>query len=302
MTELISIALCTYNGSDFLQMQLKSILDQSYRNIEVIIVDDNSIDDTINLLKAAALDDERIKLVLNKENIGFNANFEKAIKLCSGDFIAIADQDDIWKLNKLELLRKNIGNKWLIFSNSSFIDEHGSQIKGQILADKFNLSRIDFKGILFSNLVTGHTALFSKSFLPYLLPIPRKGFYDWWMGFVAIYHSNATYLDKKLTLHRIHNKSVMYKNADQVQKLGRTERYREIINNLEVIEDYKNLISADKAFVSAHLKAYRRLNFTDKLFLIRTFYKNYDSFFPMLKSRKGVGRLNYARKLIKKLY
>ena len=87
MEPLISIALCTYNGANFLQQQLDSILNQTYKHIELVIVDDGSSDGTKDILKQYAAKYEQIKLYFNETNIGFNANFQKAISFCSGDFI-----------------------------------------------------------------------------------------------------------------------------------------------------------------------------------------------------------------------
>ena len=88
MNNLISIAMCTYNGERFLNEQISSILEQTYRNFELVIVDDNSKDNTINIIKEYQSKDNRIKLFQNNKNIGFLKNFEKAISLCRGDFIA----------------------------------------------------------------------------------------------------------------------------------------------------------------------------------------------------------------------
>ncbi|SDH32857.1 Glycosyltransferase involved in cell wall bisynthesis [Pedobacter terrae] len=296
MEPLISIALCTYNGANFLPQQLDSILNQTYKNIELVIVDDGSSDGTKDILKQYAVKHEQIKLYFNEKNIGFNANFQKAIAYCLGDFIAISDQDDIWLKNKLELLYQSIGNNWLIFSNSSFINEQGEITSGQLLNETFSLKGKTFKSLLFSNFVTGHTSLFSKKFKPFLFPIPKEGFYDWWMGFIAIYHQKITYLAEKLTLHRIHNNSVMYKLQ------GRDERYKEIIDNLAMTKNYKNLDKNDERLIYKLFKTYSSLGFFDKIFLVKMFFTNYHLLFPDLKPRHGLSRLNYALKLVRKTY
>ena len=80
MKPLISIALCTYNGSLFLEKQLISILNQTYKNIEIVVVDDCSTDNTFEIITTFALEYPQIKSFRNTTNIGFNKNFEKAIK------------------------------------------------------------------------------------------------------------------------------------------------------------------------------------------------------------------------------
>lgn len=300
--ETVSIALCTYNGAKFLPMQVDSILQQSYKNLELIIVDDNSTDHTASVLRGLADKDHRIKLFFNENNMGFNANFEKAIKLCSGNFIAIADQDDIWELNKVALLMKHIGNNWLIFSNSQFIDEEGHPIEGQILLDNFSLEGRDYRSLLLSNFVTGHTVLFSKSFLNYLFPIPKVGYYDWWMGFIALYHKKITCLNRKLTLHRIHRHSVMYREKEIDVSASRNERYTEMVDNLSIVKDYQNLKADDYSSIVSLYLMLTKNTIKNILSLTMLIFKNYSSYFPDLKTRGVFSRLNYAIKFAKRNY
>lgn len=302
MEETVSIALCTYNGAKYLPMQLDSILQQTYPNLELVIVDDNSTDDTQSLLKLRAKDDCRIKLFLNDENLGFNANFEKAIKLCSGNFIAIADQDDVWKLDKLSRLMENIGNNWLIFSNSQFIDANDNLIGGQILKNNFSLAKRDYRSLLFSNFVTGHTVLFTKEFLSYLLPIPYIGYYDWWMGFVALYHNKIICLNEKLTLHRIHSRSVMYREKDNDRINSRNERYHEILANLCILKDYKYLNSKDKSLINTIYLIVLKNDLKSNFSLALAIFKSYSIYFPDLKERNLLSRINYAIKFTRRLY
>jgi glycosyltransferase involved in cell wall biosynthesis len=211
----VSIALCTYNGEKYIEDQLSSILNQSHSNLEVIICDDRSQDNTLSILKDLASKDSRIHVFANVENLGFNKNFEKAISLTSGDFIAISDQDDIWMPSKIQDLLSCIGDKWLVFSNSAFIAAD-STIEGKLLFN-FRPEGLSYKSFLFNNLVTGHTTLFRKEYLSYLLPIPELGYYDWYMGFVACYHNQITYCDKVLTRYRIHPGSVIQKRESEVR-------------------------------------------------------------------------------------
>src|ERR1700761_5678732 len=93
---LVSIALCTYNGEQFIDSQLDSILAQSYPNIEIIAVDDCSTDATWEVLQDYAQKDKRVRACRNEHNLGHTLNFQKAIALATGEYIALCDQDDIW--------------------------------------------------------------------------------------------------------------------------------------------------------------------------------------------------------------
>src|SRR5690349_6792955 len=98
---LVSVVLCTYNGEKYIAEQLDSVCSQTYRNLEIIVCDDASADNTLSLLNSYAAKDHRIKLFRNEKNIGYNKNFEKAIGLAGADWIAISDQDDLWELTKI---------------------------------------------------------------------------------------------------------------------------------------------------------------------------------------------------------
>lgn len=297
MKALISIALCTYNGSQFLEKQINSIINQTYKNIELIVVDDCSTDHTFEIVEQLATKYPQIKPYRNSANLGFNKNFEKAIGLATGAYIAISDQDDIWLKDKLQLLIDNIGDNWLIFSNSEWMDEQEHLLGRQILASDFQLKDRDFKSLLFYNIVTGHTTLFSRDLLKNLLPIPSNGYYDWWMGFVALYHNKITCLNKCLTLHRIHSSSAMFREKNLAKPGPKSDRFKEISTNLSILEAYKNLKEEDKNLIGKINTAYSKKRYS--LYLIRSIYKHYEVFFPDLKKRKGLSKLNFAVKFSK---
>lgn len=89
----ISVVMSVYNGMPYLKEALKSILNQTYKNFEFIIVDDASTDKSLKYLKS--LKDKRIKLINNKKNLGLASSLNKALKLAKGDYVARMDADDI---------------------------------------------------------------------------------------------------------------------------------------------------------------------------------------------------------------
>ncbi|MBK1894418.1 glycosyltransferase [Chryseobacterium paridis] len=99
----VSVALCTYNGEKYLSKQLDTILDQTLLPDEIIICDDRSSDQTMEILNEYQKNHPQIfKIFSNENNLGFIKNFEKAIYLCSNEIIIISDQDDIWDKNKIK--------------------------------------------------------------------------------------------------------------------------------------------------------------------------------------------------------
>ena len=101
---MISVAMATFNGEPYIQEQLDSIYNQTRKVDEIIIVDDCSTDSTVRVIEQYILShkDIDIKLYKNEENLGYKKNFKKAISLCHGDYVFLSDQDDIWKVNKVE--------------------------------------------------------------------------------------------------------------------------------------------------------------------------------------------------------
>ena len=130
--------MCTYNGAQYLDEQLDSICTQTYPNIEIIVVDDCSTDDTFEILKNHQSQDPRIQVFQNSENIGFVQNFSKAISLSTGAYIALADQDDIWKPYKLERFANEIQNHLLIYSDAILMSPDGQLLDRQLTRPNHN--------------------------------------------------------------------------------------------------------------------------------------------------------------------
>jgi glycosyltransferase involved in cell wall biosynthesis len=300
MTEpLVSIALCAYNGERYIKKQLESIINQTHRNLEIIIVDDCSTDATAEIIKEFAQKDDRIKFYQNEVNLGYNKNFGRAIGLTTGEYISISDQDDIWELHKIATLLENMGNNWLVFSNSQFIDEEGKT--GDTLLNNFSIGNKDYRMIIFTNYVAGHSVLFRREFLNYLLPFPEMGFYDWWMAFVALYHHRIAYIDKVLTMYRKHSTSVIQKILRNDKTKVRALLLNINIEQLTAFQSYKYLEQEDKEFIAELKKGFelKRKHFYS-IPLIKMIYKHYDILFSESKPRHGLSRLNFAMKNAKR--
>lgn len=132
-----SVAMCTYNGAQFIEEQLRSIIDQTIPVGEVVVCDDRSTDETLVIIEKIAKETSiPIRIYINETNLGCVANFEKAISLCNGEVIFLSDQDDIWMPNKVEVI-----TRWfdqhptmnVVFGDAILIDEQGKTIlKAQI--------------------------------------------------------------------------------------------------------------------------------------------------------------------------
>lgn len=202
---LISIALCTYNGSVFLREQLDSILGQRYTHWELVVVDDCSTDTTRAILEDYAEKDARFSLHFNQKNLGYNKNFERALGLCRSELIAICDQDDIWHPEKLERQVRLIGNHALVYHDSEFVDADGQTMNRRI-SDKLHLYRGDSPEVfVFLNCVSGHSILMKKSVLQKSLPFPDDFHYDQWLAFNAACLGTIDFVPEALVKYRQHS-------------------------------------------------------------------------------------------------
>src|SRR6185312_7979422 len=216
---LVSVALCTYNGARFLSHQLNSILSQSYENLEIIIVDDCSNDETWQILQTYAAADERIKLYRNSKNEGYVANFARAIKLCTGDLIALSDQDDIWDQDKISIMSSAINDHVMVYHNSDFINEDSRRIDGYTVASRYRIydgpSCLPF---LLSNCVHGHAMMFKRKLKKYIFPFNKKFPHDWWLAYVAFNIGSVKYIDEILVHYRQHPHSITDTFGARVKK------------------------------------------------------------------------------------
>jgi len=206
---LVSVALCTYNGEKHIAEQIDSIISQTYPNIEIVICDDQSNDSTIEILNQYALKFPFISIHQNNKNLGFVKNFEQAISKCSGDYIALSDQDDIWMAEKLNTLIANIADSDLIYHDSNFIDDFGKLIPDRKMSDHYRSydgqSNLPF---LTSNCVAGHAMLFKRCLISTILPFNPEFYHDWWITFVAITIGKIKAIPNVLVNYRQHEKSV----------------------------------------------------------------------------------------------
>ena len=123
-----SVAMCTYDGERFLQDQLVSISSQSRLPDEMVVCDDNSSDETWSILcsfsKSAPFP---VRLIRNERNLGVVENFEKALRLTSGDVVFLSDQDDVWRIDKIERISEHFETNpatGMVITDAEMVDEN----------------------------------------------------------------------------------------------------------------------------------------------------------------------------------
>ncbi len=211
-----SIALCTYNGGPFLRAQLDSFLAQTTPAQEIVVVDDQSTDDTEQILLEYK---NRLPLKIHKNpvQLGFVKNFERALSLCQNEIIFLSDQDDIWHANKIETLLQTFQQNpdiQLVFSNSRLVDEAGKDLgKSSWEAIHFTeKERASFrqgegqKVLLKKAVVAGNTIALKRNFLQKALPIPNFWIHDEWLMALAVCNGSVSMMEEELISYRQHHK------------------------------------------------------------------------------------------------
>ena len=202
---LISIAMATYNGEKFLREQIESIVSQTYKNIEIIICDDNSSDATCEILSEYQKK-FAINIIRNHKNLGIVKSFEIALKNCKGEYIILSDQDDIFFREKITILYENIKDSLLIHSDSIIIDENKNVLFNSHFDSFKSKNKSLFIDYLIGNNVTGNSVLINKKLLEFAFPFPKHiRIHDHYLAMCASYYGKISFLPNKLQYYRQHN-------------------------------------------------------------------------------------------------
>ncbi|MFA6144571.1 MAG: glycosyltransferase family 2 protein [Sulfurimonas sp.] len=222
--------MATYNGEKYIKEQLDSILLQLGDNDEVIISDDSSTDNTLQIIEN--FQDSRIHLYKNQKFSSPIFNFENALKHTSGNIIILSDQDDIWYPNKIDVIKKSaFKNKvWLKMYNGNCIDNKGIIIENSL----FNYKDVN-PGLISNikkNSFMGCNIAFSKELLHVILPFPKDiPMHDMWIGSCTYLFGDVEFVDKCVFSYRIHENNFTGKKTSFIQKIS--WRYR-LVKNLMV--------------------------------------------------------------------
>lgn len=269
----ISIALCTYNGANFLDEQLESLLEQTRLPDELIVCDDCSTDQTVaKLKKFAAAAPFSVKLFENESNLRSTKNFEKAISLCTGEIIFLSDQDDYWQPQKIERILREFQKDetiGLVFSNAEISGDE-LQSLGQNLwdftfpAEKHIVAKKNLFSVLMrQNAVTGATMAFQakyrKSFTPIPDDIPNL-IHDSWIALSITGLAKVVFIDENLIKYRQHSTQqlgINFEISKPQNYLQRRVKYADSIKFFEYeivrLERLKKLFPHFKQF-ERHLK------------------------------------------------
>lgn len=211
----VSILIPTFNRANYLRMAINSAIEQTYPNIEIIVLDDCSADETINMSKEYR-NKKNLKFIRNEKNIGFIANWNKGIKLSSGEYIKIIGDDDLLDENciaeEVKILNKN-PDVGIVCCNYFVIDENSVIVQNNT-NNSYRLFHVDTKengkDFIINYLLQKRVVGWPTAILFRRKDVEKVGFFDVNIGSSAdidmwcriLYSSNFYYLDKLLAYCR----------------------------------------------------------------------------------------------------
>ncbi|HEV7956684.1 MAG: glycosyltransferase family 2 protein [Microbacteriaceae bacterium] len=200
MSLTVSVALCTYNGAQFVEQQIASILGQRQRPTEIVVSDDASDDETLPRVRKALQSAERSGIAVHMLGDGYRrgvtANFARAIAACSSDIVMLSDQDDVWHGERVSVAVEAFElNPGMLFrhENARLVDAAGEPL-GITLFEALAITDADrerinlgaaFPVYLRRNLATGATVSFRRELFDLAAPLPDEWVHDEWLAIVA---------------------------------------------------------------------------------------------------------------------
>lgn len=241
----VSIAMATYNGGLFLREQLMSFLAQTRLPEELVVCDDNSSDNTIQILKNFSSEASfRVRIHRNPHNLGYAQTFSKALELCRGDVIFLSDQDDFWFPEKIQRVtqRMEADEQLLLVINDAaltneFLKPSGLTVVGQI-------SNADLP---LESFIVGSCSAISARLLQIVLPIPeQEAAHDSWIHRFANALDMRAVINEVLQYYRRHDSNTSQSIANMTAAINRWE-----ITKCNITQDTRH-------WVSDHLKNMER--------------------------------------------
>jgi glycosyltransferase involved in cell wall biosynthesis len=222
----ISVCMAVHNGELFLQQQIDSILPQLKQGDELIIADDASTDATPDIINSYL--DSRIHRLPAQKFGDPSKNFEYALSYCNNEIIFIADQDDVWHDDKIEIMTTELALCDLVVCDCRLIDENG-----KVLSESFFEQNHSQEGLvknLIKNSFVGCCMAFRNNLLEKVLPFPADiSMYDQWIGLIAQRYFKVKFITQTLVDHRRHNR-----NYSSTGKRSKNSWNKKVISRLQL--------------------------------------------------------------------
>jgi len=252
----VDICLATYNGGLWINDFLTSLNAQSYEHWRLIVSDDDSQDNTIELIKQHFINMPKKLVIVNRKKIqgGVICNFQDALGASEAQYIYLADQDDVWLPDKLSIslsLMKKIETDSqtpsIIYSDLEVVDEQ-LKIINTSWWDFISVNpnwTMSFNKILSRNIVPGCSMMLNRSLLEMVLPFPKKVvMHDWWFLLVCLVFGKVGMCNDKLVRYRRHGGAHTYfKKEGIISVLLRQFKGKQLVR-----EEYMQAVLQAQAF------------------------------------------------------
>ena len=237
MEHFLSVAICTYNGGQYIEEQLNSILSQDVPVDEIVIGDDGSKDDTLDIAKRVLKNSGvRWSVIQNETNLGYRKNFENVIAHTKGDLIFLCDQDDVWVQGKVGRILREFDadcNCLMVFSNGFVTDSDLNVQKGSLWDDFYLSENIDsfrdsWEMLLNGYYITGATACIRRELFEKSIPFSSIWVHDGWLGIHAAMYGTVRAIPEKLIYYRQHG-------TNQIGDKGEKTLQEKIKKKMEIL-------------------------------------------------------------------
>lgn len=272
----ISVALATFNGAAFVGEQIQSIIDQSRQPDELVICDDRSTDSTLEIVEHLARNSPfPFRVTQNSETLGSTRNFDQAVRHCSGDIVALSDQDDVWHPEKLASVEKAFSSNpalGLIFSDADVVDERLNPLGYSLLEGRrfgrrcqseLRAGKADDR-LLAHSFVTGAAMAFRRDFATLILPFPTElphYIHDRWTAILIAAVSRIDVIDAKLIRYRQHGRQQIGSRRETIA--GRAhDRFQK---RLAVLAEDREALAAIRRRLNDHPECSPRRDFIEAL-------------------------------------
>ncbi len=192
---LVSVIIPTYNSEKYVKKTVASVLSQTYKNIEVVLVDDCSQDSTRNVIEEIAAEDNRVRYHFQEKNSGAAVARNTGIGCSKGRFIAFLDSDDTWEPDKISKQLKLLNKGYpFVFCAYDTVDENGTTLRGKIKIRP----KVRYKDLMTKTYISTPTVVYDRYFFGDVeMPLRRTGQdYAFWL--VLLKKSDATGIDESL--------------------------------------------------------------------------------------------------------
>ena len=285
---MVTILLATLNGEKYLKAQLESIAAQTYENWQLVVGDDGSTDQTLEILKEFQKEHPN-QVTIYENNPPFGSakgNFINLLRNSYGPHFMFCDQDDVWKrdkiyltLQKMEALETRYGDKVpiLVHSDLSVVDENLEMVAESFFQYANLPKRVMLNRLIVQNSVTGCTVMINRCLQQFFLrqlPIPKIIMHDYWAALSAKVFGKIGFVNEPTMLYRQHgHNSVGAKDAMNVKflygrlKEGKNSYRRMMIESMEQIQGFVGTYGKEIQDLDSYelLKNYGELYYKGKL-------------------------------------